>query len=988
MEVINKLGRVFVLMIALVFICRYSEITFATSAGHRTCFDCNGLGKIICTNCNGKGYIVREKSVGAGTVYGATIDIVYNYNSRIKYSPCVVCGGSPDSTQYYSIWTVYYRNDNFTGFMYETYSPIYVAGSGYSGTCISCAGNGEVAITYQIKYNGNGHTSGSMSNSMHTYNVNQTLYSNQFKRVGYTFLGWSTVDGVVTDTGTDVTISYKENASVKNLTTEQGKVVNLYAVWKRNQYSVTYDANGGTFEGTNKTKWFYYGNNVDLGLSCRKKGYIFLGWAKAPNDTKCVSSHQMEAKNITLYALYSIPVSDVKEAHIVSYNTDDPSNYNLFELQNELKTVNGYVYKTTGINLLQGLRRENLNVWLLLYDHAGNRNEISIKIPGSLEEQNPENIPIPNIYLQTVEHYIWDIQTESYQYYMSISELVYEGERYIPQYIQEESDKYPRGYKTESIDNSYIVSGITTTKAYYKPMQYTLYFNANGGRCEIPSKDIYIGDVYGELPTPSREGYYFRGWYTKKTDGIKKNENDIYETLGNSTLYATWEAHTHTVYYDYSTNGGTSVGKISNTIAYGEFVDLTVNATKDTWEFIGWNTNQNATEKLDVLQMGDEDVVLYAIYKKDIKATFIDWKNEIAFQRESEASIYNTETKCKMIVLQQNERKGWKNLGWSTSKEADGMVELSSGSEMCLTEDITLYGCYVKEIILNYDTNGSSEEIDSHVGERYFNASNTYENPKFILPKVSKLEKHSFVSWIKIDGENELAYNENEIVEFEENTTLIAKWDCWPIIEAYDRYFTLEEAKEGVITKEKLLEKVIATDKEDGFLVNVFIKDYNRDNFINVNTDKQISIIYEAIDSFENCVTKVITVHIVDTEVKISPNVKYVRFISKEFYINGQGGLEHTSVWQTNRIYQNLLEKTLLNSKIGQAKKTITFFNVSKEIPDVASGKWEHEKEIWVFSYEDIKRVDEFTDTYGFGNLEIENGIELFKNCFGECKKQ
>ena len=997
MKIIKKLGQLFIIVTVLLFLYGYSEITLAASTGHRTCLNCNGLGKLICTNCNGNGYIIKEKVVVDGTIYVSSNGLSYEYKSRIQYIPCVTCGGSSDTAEYYAVWNVYYRNNNFTGFLYEVYSPVYVAGSGYRGTCASCSGNGEVAITYYIKYNGNGNTSGSMSNSMHTYGINQTLHTNQFKRVGYTFLGWSIVDGVVTDTGTDVAISYKENASVKNLTTEHDKVINLYAIWQRNEYSVTYEANGGVLEASNKTKSFYYGDSVDLSLSCVKEGYVFLGWAMKSTDTMCVSSYQMEAKNITLYALYSIPISDVKEAHIISYNTDNPRNYNLFELQKESETVNGYVYETTGINLLQGLRRENLNIWLLLYDYAGNRNEIPIKVPESSEEQNPEDIPVPNIYLQTVEHYIWDMNTESYQYYMSISELVYEGEIYVPKYIQENSHDYPIGYKTEAIEDSYIVNGIKTTKAYYKPISYTLYFETNGGNCDTISKVVYTGSMYGELPTPSREGYYFRGWYTQKTGGIQKKETDIYETIGDSTLYAIWEKHMHTVVYDYSTNGGISVDRNYNTVAYGEPVDLTVRATKHKWEFVGWNTNPNATEPIDSLEMEDEDIVLYAIYKKDIKATFIDWKNESVFQRESNVSIYNNETKCKMIVLQQNERDGWKTLGWTTSEEADGIVEVSSGSQIWLTEDVTLYGCYMEEIILSYDTNGSSEEIDSQIGERYFNASNRYKNPQFILSKAPKLEKHTFISWITKDANSELTYKAEAVVEFEEDTILVAKWDCWPIIEAYDRYFTLDEAKEGVITEAKLLEKVIATDKEDGVLingVNVLVKDYNGDNFINVNTDKQISVMYEAIDSFENCVTKVITVYIVDTEVKISPTVKYVRFISKEFYTNGQelipmeqGGLENTSVWRTNKTYQNLLEKTLLNSKRNQSTKLITFLNMSEEIPDIVSGDWEQQKETWVFSYDDMKKIEEFTDAYGFGNLEIENATELFKNNFGQCIK-
>ena len=54
------------------------------------------------------------------------------------------------------------------------------------------------ANTYFVRYNGNGATSGSMSNSSHTYNISKALTANNFSRSGYEFIGWSTsADGEV-----------------------------------------------------------------------------------------------------------------------------------------------------------------------------------------------------------------------------------------------------------------------------------------------------------------------------------------------------------------------------------------------------------------------------------------------------------------------------------------------------------------------------------------------------------------------------------------------------------------------------------------------------------------------------------------------------------------------------------------------------------------------------------------------------------------------
>ena len=45
--------------------------------------------------------------------------------------------------------------------------------------------------------------------------------------------------------------------------------------------------------------------------------------------------------------------------------------------------------------------------------------------------------------------------------------------------------------------------------------KHTVTFNANGGSANITSKVVREGEEYGELPTPTREGYTFKGWNGK-----------------------------------------------------------------------------------------------------------------------------------------------------------------------------------------------------------------------------------------------------------------------------------------------------------------------------------------------------------------------------------------------------------------------------------------------------------------------------------------
>ena len=86
--------------------------------------------------------------------------------------------------------------------------------------------------TYYVKYNGNGNTSGSMSNSTHTYGTAKQLTANAFIKIGYTFTGWNSA---TSGTGT----AYTDKQSVLNLSTTNGDTVNIYAQWQINTYTLS-----------------------------------------------------------------------------------------------------------------------------------------------------------------------------------------------------------------------------------------------------------------------------------------------------------------------------------------------------------------------------------------------------------------------------------------------------------------------------------------------------------------------------------------------------------------------------------------------------------------------------------------------------------------------------------------------------------------------------------------------------------------------------
>ena len=76
------------------------------------------------------------------------------------------------------------------------------------------------------------------------------------------------------------------------------------------------------------------------------------------------------------------------------------------------------------------------------------------------------------------------------------------------------------------------------------PATYTVTLNPNGGSVTPTSITVTNGGTYSALPTPTRSGYTFNGWYTQASGGTKVNPTDTVNLTGNTTLYAHWTQNT------------------------------------------------------------------------------------------------------------------------------------------------------------------------------------------------------------------------------------------------------------------------------------------------------------------------------------------------------------------------------------------------------------------------------------------------------------
>lgn len=167
----------------------------------------------------------------------------------------------------------------------------YVSGTKYSDTTfVDIAAKPYHTITYDVTGG-----SGSPANQIKWYDETITLSSTIPVKTGHTFLNWCTN---TSNTGTKYNPGdeYSSNANVT-----------LYAIWKANTYTVSYNANGGTGAPANQTKT--YGVNLTLSSTKpTKTNYNFLGWSTSADGDVVYKSGASYTTNadVTLYAVWEI----------------------------------------------------------------------------------------------------------------------------------------------------------------------------------------------------------------------------------------------------------------------------------------------------------------------------------------------------------------------------------------------------------------------------------------------------------------------------------------------------------------------------------------------------------------------------------------------------------------------------------------------------------------------------------------------------------
>lgn len=436
-------------------------------------------------------------------------------------------------------------------------------------------------------------------------------------------------------------------------------------------------------------------------------------------------------------------------------------------------------------------------------------------------------------------------------------------------------------------------------------------------------------DEYWELSEDNKGWvrYYFTGWYTAPDGGVCVGRGgDAYTPKQDITLYAHWTYNVF-VYYDGNTNDGggmemTDPVKGDEKTRGVDYIIRENNFTKTGYDFAGWNTAQ-VDGAGNIVETGLPRFAPGSVYNEDISVTlFAAWQHrfDIAYmgvcQTEGDDYFDNNGGADYSQLTDTVKLARSEDLKIRTTKS---FVDAESGKEV--VEDVTGTGvgwAFAKDIEAKYPETYIADDTEYPAGEF------------FALARDAGAVTYGNVS---PDYQGEVPQLNSQDMAV---ANMYRVWDYGPLIEAYDLYYTLEQAQSGYITEEELLSHAKATDEEDGEIPggdhaeqgNSFrVMDYATTDFTGFTADGSVTETYLATDSVGNRTRYKVTVHITDSAPqKVLPSGT-TRFISAKYYSRAseEGGLRETSIWKQDPDYQNALEQTFANQQNKNAVITYQF---------------------------------------------------------------
>ena len=322
------------------------------------------------------------------------------------------------------------------------------------------------------------------------------------------------------------------------------------------------------------------------------------------------------------------------------------------------------------------------------------------------------------------------------------------------------------------------------------------YMDTAGNYPDKPSVAEALTPYYGETLVHKDLAREIKGLSFNENKTIQENGNRTQtQVKGNTTVRLYYDRTVCTVTYDYRTNGGTSADKETVKTYYGADADLSVAAYKNGWEHAGWNTESDSETGLTRYTVTG-NVTLYAVYRKDITVTFVDFAQ--TYKREG--SMYNNDTYALIDAPQCSTYGGWENVSDVTAvgfnsraditAEGAEKMEVKSGEEhLKIPDSITYYTVCRADVTLTYELNGGTENDTTKPVTKtvYCNAATPQEVKGFKLQLGESVKEsvdldgythsYAFAIWAQNSPESETRFPCNADYVLKKNTVMYAVWD-------------------------------------------------------------------------------------------------------------------------------------------------------------------------------------------------------------------
>ena len=232
-------------------------------------------------------------------------------------------------------------------------------------------------------------------------------------------------------------------------------------------------------------------------------------------------------------------------------------------------------------------------------------------------------------------------------------------------------------------------NGMTVKTSEVEPAQLRVTFDPCGGYVSISNKTVTVGETYGSLPLPTKDGYEFAGWFTAPSSGTNISAVSKVNLSGNQTLYAHWVRSTITINFDAA---GGYLSNSSMQFNIGDTFDNLPVPTRRGYDFYAWCTgpDENGRYYYNTTKVSakDDGIVLYAVWRRseDIKVTY-DTMGGYTFYG---GAIYNIEFDDLVYKeLPIPEKAGYQFVGWYT--RPDGGTRVSDGMPLIQEESHSIY---------------------------------------------------------------------------------------------------------------------------------------------------------------------------------------------------------------------------------------------------------------------------------------------------------